>query len=204
MKSDNRLRTTAPIATKPARGALRLIISGIIAGVVFSPIVESTGGLVGLWHTPAHSAAVLDRTAAVLAQPLRRLRITPIVFIPSSHPSNPPFDLLLRHLAAAANSLQTSILRLCSAVLFLPAIALITTVTIADALLTRNYRRLRAEREHGYIFHRLQRLRGIALFWPIFFVLVQPSYLPPIAIAAAILPSIAYLWLNMTLFKRNI
>ncbi len=198
------MRTSAPTTPRPVRGALRLVISGIIAGMMFSPVAETVGGLAGSWHTPAHSAAVLDRTAASLAQPLSRLQLTAIVFEPLAHPTNPPLDLLIRQVAATTNCLQTSLLRLFAVTLYLPPIALILIVTVADALLTRNFRRLRAEREHGYIFHRLQRLRGAALFWPVFIVLALPIYLPPIAITAAIIPAIAYLWLHMTLFKRNV
>ena len=144
-------------------------------------------GLAGVWPVPERSAELLRRTIAatdrlpaggLLSSVLGVARFE---FIPIDAPlisatQNPFVDLISRHLAAGANCLQIFALRVVSLTGYLPAMALIVGVVFIDALVARNLRRLRASRESGYVFHRLQRFRGAVLWLPIFLVMASPAW----------------------------
>ena len=108
------------------------------------------------------------------------------------------------YLAAAANRLQISVMRIAMIISYLPLLIFLYGLTVVDALVRRQLRRLRVEPDRGYIFHRLNRVRGLALWWPFFLVLAVPGQVPAPVVFGACLPGAAYLWINMTFFKRNI
>lgn len=174
-----------------------------------------TAGLAGIWPVPEHSAELLRRTIAatdslpaggrlVNVSAAARFEFIPIGAARHSTNQNPFVDLILRHLAAAANCLQVFALRVVSLAGYLPAMALIVGVIFIDALVTRNLRRLRASRESGYVFHRLQRFRGAVLWLPIFLVMASPVFVPPLLIAAIVLPAAAYIWIQVVLFAPRV
>ena len=49
---------------KRPRSVLSLVAAALVAGTIFSLVVESGVGLVGGWNIPQHSARVLGETAA--------------------------------------------------------------------------------------------------------------------------------------------
>ena len=101
-------------------------------------------------------------------------------------------------------SAQTLLLRMLLLIPAIPASALIVSVVIAEALLSRERRRLRGGRERGYVYHRLQKLRALAFYLPCFIWMCIPIALPPALALATILPPVLYLFGAMVLFKRNV
>ena len=161
-----------------------------------------TAGLTGIWTVPEHSAELLRRTISATDSPPTGERLVDILgaakveFIPIHAPllsatQNPFVDLISRHLASIVNCLQIFVLRVVFLTGYLPAMALIVGVVFIDALVARNLRRMRGSRESGYVFHRLQRFRGAVLWLPIFMVMASPVFVPPLLIAAIVLPAAA-------------
>ena len=109
-----------------------------------------------------------------------------------------------RCLVAAGNRLQTAMLRLGLLAAYLPFAAVVFLLFVIEALLTREKRRLRGGREHGFIFHRLQRARTLSLWLPFVLYLILPATPHPVYLPLLALPPAAYVWTHMVLFKRNV
>lgn len=192
-----------------------MVLSAVLVAYVFSVLIEIVAGLSGTWPVPERSSELLKRTlSAAREQPsedrlfgildVLRINFAPVDIHQLPATNNPFVELLMRHLAATSNRIQIVTLRLASLVEFLPAMALIVASVFVDALVTRNLRSLRANRESGYVFHRLQRIRNTVLWLPIFLVLAAPVFVPPILMATIVLPAAAFIWIQAVLFAPHV
>ena len=177
-------------------------------------MIEVLGAAAGLWHAPVHSEHTLDRTQRTVQalQSLAPVRLVvsiqqlvavwqPVILqLLPFHPES----TVSGYLAAAGNQLQTGLLRLAVLTALAPVAAAFLMLSIVEALLTRDKRRLRGGREHGFVYHRLQRVRTLTLWLPLFLFLVAPVTVPPVFLTLLVIPSAAYVWAHMVLFKRNV
>ena len=203
-----------PPPPKRPRSVLSLLASALIAGTIFSLVVESGVGLVGGWNIPQHSAQVLGETNKnnqLLLNPdfvpgvLRSIRTNlkwAAVISFKTKSDNPFVALGARHLQALLNRLQITTLRLASIAAYAPAMLLILTATVVDAAVERRLRAHAGGKESGYLYHRLQRLRGMALVAPIFLFLAWPWHIPAQLGALAAFPAAIFIWLQLVMFKR--
>ena len=188
-------------------------MSALVAGTIFSLVVESGVGLIGGWNIPQHSAQVLGETnknnrllnpdfvPGVLRSIRTNLKWTAVISFKTKS-DNPFVALGARHFQALLNRLQITTLRLASIAAYAPAMLLIFAATVADATVERRLRARAGGKESGYLYHRLQRLRGLALFVPIFLFLAWPWHVTATLGALAVFPAAIYIWLQLVLFKR--
>ena len=202
-----------PPPPKRPRSVLSLLVSALIAGTIVSLVVESGVGLVGGWNIPQHSAQVLGETnknnqllnpdfvPGVLRSIRTNLKWAAVISFKTKS-DNPFVALGARHLEALLNRLQITTLRLASIAAYAPAMLLILTATVVDAAVERRLRAQAGGKESGYLYHRLQRLRGMALVAPIFLFLAWPWHIPAQLGALAAFPAAIFIWLQLVLFKR--
>ena len=202
-----------PPPPKRPRSVLYLFASALIAGTIFSLVVESGVGLVGGWNIPQHSAQVLGETnknnqlinpdfvPGVLRSIRTNLKWAAVISFKTKS-DNPFVALGSRHLQALLNRLQITTLRLASIAAYAPAMLLILTATVVDAAVERRLRAHAGSKESGYLYHRLQRLRGMALVAPIFLFLAWPWHIPAQLGALAAFPAAIFIWLQLVMFKR--
>lgn len=202
-----------PPPPKRPRSVLSLFASALIAGTIFSLVVESGVGLVGGWNIPQHSAQVLGETnknnqlinpdfvPGVLRSIRTNLKWAAVISFKTKS-DNPFVALGSRHLQALLNRLQITTLRLASIAAYAPAMLLILTATVVDAAVERRLRAHAGGKESGYLYHRLQRLRGMALVAPIFLFLAWPWHIPAQLGALAAFPAAIFIWLQLVMFKR--
>lgn len=202
-----------PPPPKRPRSVLSLFASALIAGTIFSLVVESGVGLVGGWNIPQHSAQVLGETnknnqlinpdfvPGVLRSIRTNLKWAAVISFKTKS-DNPFVALGSRHLQALLNRLQITTLRLASIAAYAPAMLLILTATVVDAAVERRLRAHAGSKESGYLYHRLQRLRGMALVAPIFLFLAWPWHIPAQLGALAAFPAAIFIWLQLVMFKR--
>ena len=202
-----------PPPPKRPRSVLSLFASALIAGTIFSLVVESGVGLVGGWNIPQHSAQVLGETnknnqllnpdfvPGVLRSIRTNLKWAAVISFKTKS-DNPFVALGARHLQALLNRLQITTLRLASIAAYAPAMLLILTATVVDAAVERRLRAHAGSKESGYLYHRLQRLRGMALVAPIFLFLAWPWHIPAQLGALAAFPAAIFIWLQLVMFKR--
>ena len=202
-----------PPPPKRPRSVLSLLVSALVAGTIFSLVVESGVGLVGGWNIPQHSAQVLGETnknnrllnpdfvPGVLRSIRTNLKWAAVISFKTKS-DNPFVALGARHLQALLNRLQITTLRLASIASYAPAMLLILTATVVDAAVERRLRAQAGGKESGYLYHRLLRLRGMALVAPIFLFLAWPWHIPAQLGALAAFPAAIFIWLQLVLFKR--
>ena len=202
-----------PPPPKRPRSVLSLFASALIAGTIFSLVVESGVGLVGGWNIPQHSAQVLGETnknnqlinpdfvPGVLRSIRTNLKWAAVISFKTKS-DNPFVALGSRHLQALLNRLQITTLRLASIAAYAPAMLLILTATVVDAAVERRLRAHAGSKESGYLYHRLQRLRGMALVAPIFLFLAWPWHIPAQLGALAAFPAAIFILLQLVMFKR--
>ena len=202
-----------PLPPKRPRSVLSLFASALIAGTIISLVVESGVGLVGGWHIPQHSAQVLEETnknnrllnpdfvPGVLRSIRTNLKWAAVISFKTKS-DNPFVALGARHFQALLNRLQITTLRLTSIAAYAPAMLLIFAATVTDATVERRLRARAGGKESGYLYHRLQRLRGLALFVPVFLFLAWPWHVPAQLGALTVFPAAIYIWLQLVLFKR--
>ena len=202
-----------PPPPKRPRSVLSLFAAALIAGTIISLVVESGVGLVGGWNIPQHSAQVLAETTAhsqlantdlvpgILSAIRTNLKWVAIIPFKASG-DNPFVALGARHFQALLNRLQITTLRLASIAAYAPAMLLIFAATVTDATVERRLRARAGGKESGYLYHRLQRLRGLALFVPVFLFLAWPWHVPAQLGALTVFPAAIYIWLQLVLFKR--
>ena len=202
-----------PPPPKRPRSVLSLFATALIAGTIFSLVVESGVGLVGGWNIPQHSAQVLGETnknnrllnpdfvPGVLRSIRTNLKWAAVISFKTKS-DNPFVALGARHLQALLNRLQITTLRLASIAAYAPAMLLILTATVVDAAVERRLRAHAGGKESGYLYHRLQRLRGMALVAPIFLFLAWPWHIPAQLGALAAFPAAIFIWLQLVMFKR--
>ena len=202
-----------PPPPKRPRSVLSLVAAALIVGTIVSLVVESGVGLVGGWNIPQHSAQVLGETTAhsrltntdlvpgILSAIRTNLKWVAIIPFKASG-DNPFVALGARHFQALLNRLQITTLRLTSLAAYAPAMFLIFAATITDATVERRLRARAGGKESGYLYHRLQRLRGLALFVPVFLFLAWPWHVPAQLGALTVFPAAIYIWLQLVLFKR--
>ena len=179
-----------------------------------APVIEVGGAFAGLWSAPAHSEQILDKSrraakaleTSSLAVPVVRLQQQAgvwqhaILSIAPLHPESTP----VRYLVATGNRLQTTLLRLAALAAFAHYLAAVILVSIIEALVTREKRRLLGGREHGFVFHRLGSVRTVVTALPFFLFLAAPPTLPSAFVPLLMIPLAAYLFFHMVLFKRNV
>ena len=202
-----------PPPPKRPRSVLSLFAAALIVGTIISLVVESGVGLVGGWNIPQHSAQVLAETTAhselantdlvpgILSAIRTNLKWVAIIPFKASG-DNPFVALGARHFQALLNRLQITTLRLASIAAYAPAMLLIFAATVTDATVERRLRARAGGKESGYLYHRLQRLRGLALFVPVFLFLAWPQHVPAQLGALTVFPAAIYIWLQLVLFKR--
>ncbi len=202
-----------PPPPKRPRSVLSLLVSALVAGTIFSLVVESGVGLVGGWNIPQHSAQVLGETnknnrllnpdfvPGVLRSIRTNLKWAAVISFKTKS-DNPFLALGARHFQALLNRLQITTLRIASIAAYAPAMLLIFTAAVVDATVERRLRAHAAGKESGYLYHRLQRLRGLALFVPLFLFLAWPWHVPAQLGALTVFPAAIYIWLQLVLFKR--
>ena len=188
--------------------------SALVIGALLSIVIESAGAIAGWWTVPGHSSIILavqtqmasaapvppgtplerlQRKAASASQSLNALAAA---FVP---------EFLARHIEAALNRMQISLLRLAALATMSPLIAILIADTVIDALLARERRRLTGGRESGFVFHRLQKWRGMAIRLPAVLWMASPGATPLMLVLPVIgLPAVLYLWVHMVLFKRHV
>ena len=202
-----------PPPPKRPRSVFSLFASAVVAGAIFALVMESGVGLVGGWNIPQHSAQVLGETTTnsrhsntdfvpdILNAIRTNLKWVAIISFKSTG-DNPYAELGARHFQALLNRLQITTLRLASLAAYAPAMLLIFVATIADATVERRLRARAGGKESGYLYHRLQRLRALALFVPVFLFLAWPWHVSATLGALTVFPAAFYIWLQLVLFKR--
>ena len=160
-----------PPPPKRPRSVFSLFASAVVAGAIFALVMESGVGLVGGWNIPQHSAQVLGETTTnsrlsntdfvpdILNAIRTNLKWVAIISFKSTV-DNPYAELGARHFQALLNRLQITTLRLASLAAYAPAMLLIFVATVADATVERRLRARAGGKESGYLYHRLQKLRG--------------------------------------------
>ena len=153
-----------PPPPKRPRSVLSLLVSALVAGTIFSLVVESGVGLVGGWNIPQHSAQVLGETnknnrllnpdfvPGVLRSIRTNLKWATVISFKTKS-DNPFVALGTRHLEALLNRLQITTLRLASIASYAPAMLLILTATVVDAAVERRLRAQAGGKESGYLYH---------------------------------------------------
>jgi len=101
-------------------------------------------------------------------------------------------------------SIQVVMLRFTMLLTAIPSALLIFAVVLAEAMLMREKRRLRGGRESGFVYHRLQHIRKLAFWAPMFLWFAHPWNVPAIFAIFMVMPAAFYVWASLVLFKRNV